>query len=539
MHDVDASEAHQPLISREEEDHYGDTEVQDERAEPIQEAESEGSNRVLWLLTLSAGLSGLLFGYDTGVISSTLISLHDSLSRPLTTWDKSAIASSTSLLALAASPLAGFFADTFGRRPVIALATCLFIVGALVQAFAMQVWIMVAGRAIVGAAVGLASAVVPMYIAEIAPAEKRGRLVTVQSLFITGGQVIAYIVGWAVQGNWRWAVGLGAVPALLQAGLLWGMPESPRWLIMKGQEEKAERILQSLTGNSATKAVLQRIREEAEEEGALAENKKQWDSSIRDLFLVPGHRRALIIACMLQGFQQLCGFVSRRQLVEPRMTTNSCQNSLMYFSATIFSLVGYTNPVGTSLSIAVTNFIFTLFAFKLIDQVGRRRILLYSMPFMALGLAACALSFSFIDSGSDQEANHSTPAASSNVWPYVLLASLIGYVSSYAIGLGCVPWQQSELFPLNVRSLGSGLATMTNWSSNFVVGVSFLPMMQTLGATWTFVCYAAICVFGWCTIWAIYPETSGLALEDVGKLLATGWGVRQHKNDRARNQGGV
>lgn len=129
-------------------------------------------------------------------------------------------------------------------------------------------------------------------------------------MFITGGQVIAYIVGWIVQGRWRWAVGLGAVPALLQAGLLISMPESPRWLIMKGQEEKAERILRSIGGYHATEAVLKKIREEAEEEGVLTGKKKAWDSSIRDLFQVPGHRRALIIACMLQGLQQLCGFVS-------------------------------------------------------------------------------------------------------------------------------------------------------------------------------------------------------------------------------------
>ncbi|GAB7348121.1 hypothetical protein MBLNU459_g6139t1 [Dothideomycetes sp. NU459] len=544
MLDGEGSEAHQPLIAREEDDHYyGDSdETQAGHGRASHAAGraaltggggegggggggggdvDEGSTRVLWLLTLSAGLSGLLFGYDTGVISSTLISLHESLSRPLTTWDKSAIASSTSLLALAASPLAGFFADTFGRRPVIASATCLFIAGALVQAFAASVWVMVAGRAIVGAAVGLASAIVPMYIAEIAPAEKRGRLVTVQSLFITGGQVVAYLVGWAAQGRWRWAVGLGAVPAVLQAGLLVGMPESPRWLIMKGQEEKAEKILRSLSGKSATDAVLQRVREEAEEEGALM-GKRTWDSSIRDLFQVPGHRRALTIACMLQGLQQLCGF-----------------NSLMYFSATIFSLVGFTSPIGTSLSIALTNFIFTVFAFKLIDKVGRRRILLYSMPLMALGLAACAVSFFFLNAGAKHETDASTPftaaaAATGSIWPYLLLASLILYVSAYAIGLGCVPWQQSELFPLTVRSLGSGMATATNWSGNFVVGVSFLPMMQTLGATTTFVCYTTICVLGWCLIWAIYPETSGLALEDVGRLLATGWGVRPEKGRRAQ-----
>ena len=122
---------------------------------------------------------------------------------------------------------------------------------------------------------------------------------------------------------------------------------------------------------------------------------------------------------------------------------------------------------------------------------------------------------------------------------------MLVYVAAYAIGLGCVPWQQSELFPLRVRSLGSGIATATNWSSNFVIGVSFLPMIELLGPPVTFGLYAAICVFGWLAIWRIYPETAGLELEGVGELLANGWGVKEsverfqaRKHERKNVRGG-
>lgn len=176
------------------------------------------------------------------------------------------------------------------------------------QAFAppsleLGLGVLISGRAVVGAAVGLASAVVPVYIAEVAPRGKRGRAVTVQSLFITGGQVVAYLVGWIVGVHWRWGVGLGAVPALLQAGLLWGMPESPRWLVKKGREGEAREVLMKV---GEGEAVLKGIRWEVEESGKAGSWKELWRK---------GNRRALGVACGLQGLQQLCGFVSPHDLI--------------------------------------------------------------------------------------------------------------------------------------------------------------------------------------------------------------------------------
>ncbi|OGM42038.1 translation initiation regulator (Gcn20) [Aspergillus bombycis] len=476
---------------------------------------------------------------EAGVISSTLVSIDTDLSnRDLTTLDKSLITSCTSLFALVASPLAGILADRLGRRKVIFVADVLFALGAFVQATSNEVWSMIAGRSIVGLAVGGASLVTPIYISELAPSNMRGRLVTILSLFITGGQVVAYIVGWlfsSIDGGWRWIVGLGILPALFQLVILTALPETPRWLAQAGFETTAIVVLEKIyQGHPDSKYVAKQILREIQQEVA-----EEWlgyrDSSseagkkgihyisqrIKDLFYIGGNRRALIIAMMLQGSQQLCGF-----------------NSLMYFSGLIFSFLSFSSPTLTSLSVATTNFLFTLLAFIYIDRIGRRRILLYSIPIMTLSLIVCAIAFSLVSSNLSSypqtSAGSSDTVTGDLTLPIVILLCLTVYTASYAFGLGNVPWQQSELFPLSVRSLGSALATATNWASNFIVGLTFLPMMELLSPGWTFGTYAVVCAVSWFGVWSIYPEMSGLGLEEVKELLADSWGVKESLG-RTRN----
>jgi SP family myo-inositol transporter-like MFS transporter 13 len=216
----------------------------------------------------------------------------------------------------------------------------------------------------------------------------------------------------------------------------------------------------------------------------------------------------------------------------------------MYFSATLFSLLGFSTPTLTSLSVAVTNFAFTTLSLLLIDYLGRRRILLLSVPVMIFALLGCAAAFLFIDLPTDT--NTANPSATEDAHlevplterssPLVVVASIILYVAAYAVGTGCVPWQQSELFPLNVRSLGSGLSTAMNWGSNFLVGITFLPMLDILSPTWTFAVYAFVCFIGWVLIWLIYPETAGLSLEETGELLKDGWGVKKSLERRKQQK---
>ena len=186
----------------------------------------------------------------------------------------------------------------------------------------------------------------------------------------------------------------------------------------------------------------------------------------------------------------------------------------MYFSATIFKMVGFTVPTLASLSVAGTNFAVTVAAILLLDRVGRRRMLLVSVPPLIAGLLFTAYGFTHVtlDASADQSPSRRHGAT-------VILTSIILSVAAYALGLGNVPWMQSELFPLPVRSLGSGLATATNWLTNFAVGLTFLPMIDVLGPTRTFVMYALVCSVGYGLVWGWYPETAGLSLEETGALL--------------------
>ena len=335
-HSTDTDDASQPLIrsdaTREPLIPSSSRSPPCDGAAPPADESSATPGLFMWALTVSACISGLLFGFDTGVISATLVSVGADLSaRPLATLDKALVTAATALFAGLAAPASGLLADACGRRSVVLGADVLFVLGALAQAAAGEVWVMVVGRAVVGLAVGSASFVVPLYIGELAPATWRGRLVTIVALFITGGQVVAYVIGWLfsrMPGGWRWMVGLGAVPAIVQLLTLVYMPETPRWLIKHGDEDRARLVLRKVYGKdqeAIVKTIMIRVEKEIEEEEAVSktvhhssgptsgfkEHIIRMRDNFSELVTVPGHRRALIISCMLQGAQQLCGFVSQ------------------------------------------------------------------------------------------------------------------------------------------------------------------------------------------------------------------------------------
>ncbi|KAI7821529.1 hypothetical protein BC939DRAFT_204566 [Gamsiella multidivaricata] len=368
-------------------------------------------------------------------------------------------------------------------------------------------------------------------------------------LLITGGQLVAYLVSSAltdVIDGWRWMMAISALPALLQLVTLPFLPESPRYLVKKGDINGAEAVLRRCMGLSdANDDYIAKEVDAIKESLELSHKARYRDLLRKDL------RRPLIIACFMQLWQQLSGF-----------------NTAMYYSATILKMAGFPNAKSAtlfSLLIAGTNMVMTMVAIKIIDRVGRRKILLVTMVGMIAGLvvlgvafikivgftvkqddcvqygdncAACLtddrcffadLSNSCQDMGWDGNGRRPIytgicPNRSQGIktGSWVALASLVFYVASYGLGLGNAPWLiQSELFPLDIRGKASGMATACNFAGNLVISLTFLTLTQRITATGTFWLYACILVIAWLFVFFLVPETAGLNLEAIQELFRT------------------
>jgi SP family myo-inositol transporter-like MFS transporter 13 len=284
-------------------------------------------------------------------------------------------------------------------------------------------------------------------------------------------------------------------------------PESPRQLIYHDKPEAAAVVIQSIFPNGTPEQVQQKIRHitaHVAEAKALKEGKGNlW--LLKQLYVVPGNLRALIAACGIMAISQLGGF-----------------NSLMYYSSTLFALVGFANPVAVGTIIAATNFFFTWVNLMVVDRFGRRRILLSTMWGMALFLALAAVAFHWIP------INHDLTLKTSKIgWPaYVVLACMIIYVGFYSSGMGNTAWLSSEFFPMEIRAYGTMMLTCSCWGSNIIVASTFLTQMENTTPSGAFGFYAAICFFGWIAVYFCYPEVKGMTLEDIREIFKHGFGVK-------------
>ncbi|KAJ2006551.1 hypothetical protein H4R26_001316 [Coemansia thaxteri] len=504
-------------------------------------AASTAPPRFVYFVVFCITIGGLLFGYDTGVISGALVVLKKEWD--LTSTQQEFIVGGTTLGAIFGGLLSGYFADRWGRRMVTILSSLVFILGALLMTFASHYSVLIGGRVVVGLAVGAASMVVPIYIGELAPKEFRGRLVTLNVLAITGGQLIAYLFAWAltdVKNGWRWMFGISAFPAAVQLCCLPWLPESPRVLIRRGQEDRARAILRRVYGSKVPESVVE-DELESMHQSMRTENASRYRDLLRTINLRP-----LAVACLLQLMQQFSGF-----------------NTAMYYSATILKMAGFSSTKSAtqfSIAIAATNMIMTIVAISIIDRFGRRRLLLVSFVGMIAGLIILGIAFIFIvglvkitkescgeyakcgacalddrcnwspgamvcaAKGSplygDLTENCESISARDKAGTWLALASLIFYVALYAVGLGNVPWLvQSEIFGQGIRSKAGSIATATNWVSNFIVSVTFLTMTLHITASGTFWLYAGVLLVGLCLVYLVVPETKGLRLEDVQQLF--------------------
>ncbi|KAF3003858.1 myo-inositol transporter [Neopestalotiopsis sp. 37M] len=465
-----------------------------------------------WLVSITAAIGGLLFGYDTGIIAAALLYIGNDLNTTLTNQDKELITSITSGGAFLGAIFAGTTADRYGRKIAIYVGCVLFTLGAILQAASFSLAQMVVGRLVVGFGVGSAAMIVPLYIAEVSPAKYRGRMIGLDNMSITGGQLISYGVGAGfalVRGGWRYMVGGGAIPALVLGVLLMFCPESPRQLILHGKQDEAKDVIRKIFPNGSEEEVENKVKlisYHVEQSKALNAGKSQW-WILKQLYVVPANFRALLSACTLMAISQLCGF-----------------NSLMYYSPTIFAQIGFSNPVAVGTIIAGVNFFFTFVNLIAVDRIGRRRILLCTVQFMGLFLIVAAVAFHYIPMNHDLTI---VEGASIGWQSSLVLASMIFFVAFYSSGIGNTAWLSSEFYPLEVRSMGTMMLTMTCWGANIIVASTFLTQMENTTPSGAFGFYAAICILGYVCIYFGYPEVAGMTLEDIRVIFQHGFGVKK------------
>ncbi|KAJ7946391.1 Inositol transporter like [Quillaja saponaria] len=534
-------------------------------------------------LALSAGIGGLLFGYDTGVISGALLYIkedfHDVEKK---TWLQETIVSMAVAGAIVGAAVGGWMNDRFGRKKSILVADVVFFVGAIVMAVAPAPSIIIIGRILVGLGVGMASMTAPLYISEASPHRIRGALVSTNGLLITGGQFLSYLINLMftkVPGTWRWMLGVAGLPAVVQFVLMLSLPESPRWLYRANKTEEARAILERIYPaneiEDELKALHESVENERAEEGSIGENMFQKVVSAWKNDVV---RRGLYAGITVQVAQQFVGI-----------------NTVMYYSPTIVQFAGFASK-STALALSLVtsglNAVGSIVSMCFVDRYGRRRLMIISM----FGIITClvVLSAVFYQAAahapaiSSQESLHfgnnstcqaylSAPDAArwdcmrclkfdcafcangaSEFHPGACLAStpdirgtcrgehrvwfsdgcpsrigllavlLLGlYIIMYSPGMGTVPWiVNSEIYPLRYRGVGGGIAAVSNWCSNLIVSETFLTLTKALGSSGTFLLFAGFSIIGLIAIYFLVPETKGLQFEEVEKMLQKGYKPR-------------
>ncbi|NWF85859.1 MAG: sugar porter family MFS transporter [Bryobacteraceae bacterium] len=438
-------------------------------------------NAFLLRSTLVAALGGLLFGFDTAVISGTTEWLKREFA--LTEFKLGFTVSSALIGTILGSLLVGRPADRFGRRSVLFVLSWLFLASALGCALAWNWAAFLTFRFLGGLAVGGASVVSPMYIAEISPASARGRLVAITQFNIVLGILLAYLSNYTIgllhlgETECRWMFGVMAAPSLLFFLLLFAVPQSPRWLIARGRDGEAREVLARCgTDSGDVEGEVRAIRESLDLE----------HHSLEEPFLCRKYLKPILLAIAIAAFNQLSGI-----------------NALIYYTAYIFKLAGAgaESALLQSVIIGFTNLVFTMAALTVIDRFGRRRLMLIGSIGYIVSLSAATWAFYTGVGGS------------------LLLASLLVFIASHAFGQGAVIWVFiSEVFPNRVRARGQALGSFTHWIMAAAISWTF-PMIAAQAGWMAFGFYALCCVGQLLWVLFVMPETKGISLEEIQRKM--------------------
>lgn len=428
-------------------------------------------------VSIIAALGGLLFGYDTAIINGAIVFLKRQFA--LSDLQTEIAASSLLLGCVIGASLAGPLGDRLGRRRVLIVSAAIFTLSAVATALPRNLTELCLARLCAGVAIGITSLLSPLYIAEASPPEIRGRLVSLNQLAIVSGILVSYLAGWLLADlggeSWRWMFASAVLPSFLFFLALFGVPESPRWLVKEGRDREAMVVLSRLGGAEDAAARVEEIKATiAAESGTFSE------------LLLPALRRLLIIGVTLAVLQQVTGI-----------------NTILYYGSIIFTEHAGAQSASAALwanvLIGFINLVFTVVSLFVIDRMGRKSLLMIASG--GMGLSLIALGFIFL----------LRPSSAS-----LALFLILCYVACFAVGMGPGVWVVlSELFPTKVRARAMSVATISLWTACMVISLTFLSLVRVISAAGAFWLYAAMCFFAVLFIWRFVPETKGLSLEEI------------------------
>jgi SP family arabinose:H+ symporter-like MFS transporter len=455
---------------------------------PVAPTAPRASSRPLLLVALVGVCGGFLFGYDTAVINGANQYLKAFFS--LDPWQEGMAGASAIFGCIPGAMAAGFLSDRFGRRKVLFVCALLYAVSGVMSALPATFAQFLTARFVSGLGIGASSMICPVYLAEMAPKAWRGRLGSLFQFGIVAGIFITLFInariqglgdeGWNMARGWRWMFAAEIAPAVLLLAILLFTRESPRWLAQAGREPEARRILEDIGGAAHAEAELAAVRDALRHED---------EGRFSDLFQARC-RRPLVIAVLLMGFSQFSGI-----------------NAIMYYSTKILTTagVGVKDSFASSAIIGLVNLLFTFVAMGLVDKAGRRPLLLVGLAAQVIALGAVGWMFH---------------AGVHGLW---LLIAILGFIAAFAMALGPIPWILcSEIFPTRVRGRAMSIATLTIWTSCYIVAQTF-PLLNDspiIGPAVTFWIYAACSLFAFVFVLARVPETKGRSLEEIESQLS-------------------
>ncbi|KAL7418289.1 hypothetical protein Q5752_006745 [Cryptotrichosporon argae] len=488
--------------------------------ESLVQAENEDRmTPYLVFLIFSAALGGFLYGYDTGVIGVALPYVGSDLGHALSYTEQEITTAACTLGSIFGGAILGFFADRWGRKMCLLISDLFFTAGAIVMASSFSLGQLIAGRFILGVGVGGAAVICPLYITELAPTKARGRCVGTNGFCIPFGQTIAVGIGAGLKNvnmNWRILFALGVVPSLIQLAVFHWLPESPRVLVLRGQDDKARDVLRKIYPGASEDILelkLRVIRSHIEATTSLQRN-TSFKERCTLLWTHKPYRRSITTVCSIQIFGQFTGY-----------------NTLLYYAGTLFGLLGLSNASVGGLIPSITNTFFLLLGMVMVDRIGRRGLLMKFGPIMVVGMIWCLIAFYFM----------CKPTGGILVDGYdysqklvgLVIAGIVIFCSGFGSTYAHLCWYQSEYLALEIRAVGSAISTTASFTANLVVAVSFLSELETLTPSGTYGLYLGFIIIGLVINYFIYPETKELSVDEAFSLFDEGWGVAKSKKMRA------